>query len=73
MASKTVRVSARGHKTLRQLASETGSSMQKLLEQAIERLRRERFLQNADQAYDQLRSDPVAWQSELDERVDWRI
>jgi hypothetical protein len=47
--------------------------MQDLLDQAIEHLRRKHFLQKANEAYRQLKSDSSAWQLELAEREDWNI
>ena len=45
--------------------------MPTVLEQAIESLRRERFLEQAAQAYGALRGDKKAWAAEQVERKAW--
>ena len=42
-----------------------------VLEQAIEALRRQRFLEQASQAYGELRKDKKAWAAEQAERKAW--
>lgn len=71
MASETVRIKPATHAKLRTLAEKSGQSMPDLLEQAVESLRRQLFLDAADAAYATLRQDPKAWQAELDERMLW--
>jgi len=61
MQSTTIRVHPETHKTLARLAKENHSSMQTVLNEALETYRREVFLQRANQAYAELRSDPAAW------------
>ena len=45
--------------------------MQAVLDTAIERYRRERFLHAANADFAALRSDPKAWKEELKERELW--
>ena len=45
--------------------------MQGVVEQAIERFRREVFLENLSRDFEKLRSDPDAWNAELTERELW--
>lgn len=47
--------------------------MQAILDQAVERYRRERFLDEANAAFERLQKDQEAWQSELDERQAWNV
>ena len=49
--STLIRISAQDHETLRTLSEKTGHSMQFLLSQAIEWLRREDFFNRLNQAY----------------------
>ena len=69
--SATVRVNAESHRKLKTLAEELGESMPTVLEQAIESLRRARFLEQASRAYGELRSDKKAWAAEQAERKAW--
>lgn len=71
MASTTVRISVEAKETLKALADETGRKMQEILDEAIERYRRQCFLEEAHRAFAALRSDPEAWAEELEERAAW--
>jgi hypothetical protein len=66
-----VRISPHSHELLRRLAEEEAESMQAVLDKAIERYRRERFLRAANSEYEALRRDPKAWKQELQERAIW--
>ena len=66
-----VRISLRAHDLLRQIAEEEKQSMQSVLDKALERYRREKFLRAANADFEALRSDPVAWKEELHEREIW--
>ena len=69
--SATVRINPESHRKLKTLAEELGESMPTVLEQAIEALRRERFLELASRAYGELRGDKKAWAAEQAERKAW--
>ena len=69
--SATVRINPESHRKLKSLAEELGESMPVVLEQAIEALRRARFLEQASKAYADFRSDKEAWAAELAERKEW--
>lgn len=64
----TVRISAQTHETLRQLSHDLGQPMSQVLETAVEKLRRQVFLEKANEEYARLRADPEAWAEELAER-----
>lgn len=70
MASTTVRVTQHTHEVLRELADSTGEPMQRVLEDAVERYRRERFFADLHAAYAHLRADQAAWEEELAERAE---
>lgn len=71
MPGATVRISPKARETLRGLARALGEPMQTVLDKALESYRRVVFFKQVHQAYAALRSDPEAWQSELDERRVW--
>ncbi|HUG16685.1 MAG TPA: hypothetical protein VMM78_16895 [Thermomicrobiales bacterium] len=60
-----VRISQASHRKLRELADETGESMTAVLDQAIERFRRERFFARAAAEWEAIQRDPIA-RAELD-------
>ena len=71
--SATVRINPESHRKLKALSEELGESMPTVLEQAIESLRRERFMEHASQAYGALRGDKKAWAAEQAERKAWDV
>ncbi len=71
MQSTTIRVRLETHKTLARLAKDNHSSIQIVLSEALEAYRREVFLQRTNQAYAELRSDPVAWVQYQEELAAW--
>ena len=66
-----VRISPRAHELLRQLAEEEQRSMQSVLDQAIERYRRERFLCAANADFADLKQDSKSWKDVLRDRELW--
>lgn len=71
MGHTTVRISDTARETLRTLARREGHTMQALLEEAIEALRRKRFLNEVNAAYSALRGDAKAWAAVEAERREW--
>jgi hypothetical protein len=69
MPGATVRIKRQSHQALRQLAKTSGSSLQDVLEQAIEEYRRSRILDQVNDYYAGLRADPKRWRQELEERA----
>jgi predicted transcriptional regulator len=67
----TVRISKETHRVLRELAQHEDTSLQAILERAIETYRRQRFLDEANRQFASLRADDDAWQAELNERSEW--
>jgi len=65
-----VRLSPHAHE-LRQLAEEEDDSMQAVLDKAIERYRREKFLRDANADFAALKRNRRAWKQELKERELW--
>ncbi|MGD0302884.1 MAG: toxin-antitoxin system protein [Bryobacteraceae bacterium] len=66
-----VRISPRAHELLRKLAEEEQRSMQSILDRALERYRRERFLHAANADFAALKLDAKSWKEELRDRELW--
>ena len=71
MGHTTVRISESAREILRTLAHSEGRPMQTLLDEAVEGLRRRRFLEEVNEAYASLRRDAVAWSEIEKERRGW--
>ena len=71
MGHTTVRIDDDTHATLKELARAEKRSMQSLLEEAVEVLRRRRFLEGVNAAYGALRADKKAWAELEQERRAW--
>jgi hypothetical protein len=71
MGYGTVRISDSARGTLRELARSEGKSMLSLIDEAVEALRRQRFLEQVNAAYATLRNDPHAWEEIEAERREW--
>jgi predicted transcriptional regulator len=71
MATTTIRVSLRARDLLQELAHASGSSMQAVLEQALEQYRRQQLLEATNAAYAALRANPEAWANLEQERLGW--
>ena len=69
MSSLTVRIDPRTHHSLSELAKGSGHSMRDVLARAIEDYRRNKILDEVNEAYAKWRADPKAWQEEMDERA----
>lgn len=61
MPASTIRISEHAHATLTHLAKESGSTLQEVLNAAIENHRRRALLDRANAAYSDLRKDARAW------------
>ena len=71
MTTTTIRVSLRTRDLLQELAQTSGSSMQAVLEQALEQYRRQQLLEETNAAYAALRAAPEAWADLEQERLAW--
>lgn len=71
--SKIIRITQKSYEQLSQLEQESGCSKQDIIEQAIEKLSREKFMEDVAQAYDKLKSDKNLWKEELEERAEWEM
>ena len=66
-----IRISPRSKAVLRTLAKQEGKPMQAVLDEAIEHYQRDRFLDDVNAAFANLKSDPKAWKEEQTERALW--
>lgn len=73
MGYGTVRISDLAHGALREMARAEGKPMLALLDEAVEALRRQRFLQQVNDAYAALRAEPHAWNAIESERREWDV
>jgi hypothetical protein len=71
MGYGTIRISEGAHGTLREMSRSEGKPMATLLDEAVETLRRQRFLEQVNTAYAALRSDARAWEAVERERREW--
>lgn len=72
-ATTTIRVSRRTRDTLQALAEQYDSSMQAVLEEAIEFYHGQRLLEATNAAYAALRADSEAWKQLQEERAEWDV
>jgi hypothetical protein len=70
-ARSPVRISESAKRTLRDLAARDGTTMQSVLDRAVEAYRRQRFLEEANSAFQILREEGAGWEDELRERREW--
>jgi hypothetical protein len=71
MQSVNVRISSNSYQILKNLAQEEGQTMQSLIDQALENLRRQKILEATNQAFARLKENDSEWQEELAERRLW--
>ena len=66
-----VRISPHAKAMLRELHEREGKPMRSVLDQVIERYRREVFFRELDAGYGKLQANSEAWKEELAERREW--
>ncbi len=71
MGYGTIRISDGAHGALREMSRSEGKPMATLLDEAVETLRRQRFLEQVNAAYAALRETPGTWESIEAERREW--
>jgi len=59
----TIRISRTAHRSLAQMAEETNTSLQEMLDQAVENERRRLLLERTNVAYSKLRQNKKAWKA----------
>jgi hypothetical protein len=71
MSSVNVRISSTSYQILKTLSKGKGQSMQSVIDQAIEDLRRRKMLEATNLAFSALKDDKEAWAAESEERQLW--
>jgi hypothetical protein len=71
MSTVMVRITMETRERLRKIAEREGTSLQSVVDRAVEEHERQVFWSEMDTAWATLKNDPVAWQAELDERTAW--
>ncbi len=66
-----VRVNESTHSAISSLAKELGESMQTVVDKAIERYKREIFLEHLNEDFRRFRENEKDWNAELEERRLW--
>lgn len=70
MRQTTVRIDEATHGVLKRLARAEGQPLHSVLAEAVEGLRRRRFLEAVNQGYEDARRGPV-WEAMVAERAEW--
>lgn len=71
MSSINVRVSSQSYQLLKSLSQDFGQSMQSVIDEALEDLRRRKILEATNAAFSALKADKKRWKDELKERALW--
>ena len=71
MSSVNVRVSSQSYQLLKSLAEDFDQSMQSVIDEALENLRRRKVLEATDAAFSALKANKKAWKEGLRERRMW--
>ncbi len=71
MQSVNVRISSQSYQILKSLSQDKGQSMQSVIDEAIEDLRRRKMFEATNEAFSTLKADKKAWKEELNERELW--
>jgi hypothetical protein len=64
----TTRITDNTKNILKALTLKTGKSMIEILEKSVEIYKRKIFFEECNRAYGELKSNPTAWEEELEER-----
>lgn len=67
----SARISEATRRILREVAAESGDSIQEILGKAVEFYRRQRLLEENNRAFAALRANPKKWKAEQAEREAW--
>lgn len=71
MSGLNVNISDTAHKILIELSAQEGSSIDTILDRAVELYRRQKFLEQANVTFQALKNNPNEWEEELKERELW--
>lgn len=71
MGNPTVRLSPQSYLTLKDLAAESGETLQVVLDRAVEEERKRRFFESANASYARLKQEPQQWLAFEGELGEW--
>ena len=71
MQSVNVRISSQSYQILKTLAQDNSQTMQSVIDQALEDLRRRKILEATNEAFSTLKANQDLWQEEITERKVW--
>lgn len=71
MSTVMVRITTDTRERLKNIAKREGTTLQTVVDRAVEAHERQCFWAQMNAAWAALKSDPVAWQVELEERAAW--
>ena len=71
MQSVNVRISSQSYQILKTLAQDNSQTMQSVIDQALEDLRRRKILEATNEAFSTLKANQDLWQEEIAERKVW--
>jgi hypothetical protein len=71
MSILTVSISEPSQVILKELAEQTGQSMEDVLDKALEAYRRKLFFEQMNAGYAEQQADPKAWAEHLTDRKQW--
>lgn len=66
-----LRIDETTHTVIKNLAKESGESMQSIVDKAVERYKRELFFESLNEDFKRLRESETDWNAELEERRLW--
>jgi predicted CopG family antitoxin len=67
----TIRVNKDIYNMVKSLARQQNENIQDIIEHAVTEYKKKKFFEDLNSAYAKLKSDPMAWKEELDERYEW--
>jgi hypothetical protein len=67
----TINIKEATRQIIDQLTKETSQTTEEIIERAVKDYYNKQFWKSANEGWEKLRSDPVAWQEELEERRLW--
>jgi len=71
IGTTTIRVSTKTYQVLKELAEQENVNMTKMVDKAVEKLKKEKFFNELNSAFTTLQQNPKQWKEEQDEREQW--
>jgi predicted transcriptional regulator len=71
IGTTTIRVSTKTYQVLKELAEQENVNMTKIVDKAVEKLKKEKFFNEMHTAFTNLQQNPEQWKEEQNEREQW--